>query len=166
MVATNPVASTSHSIYGNILYWARRFDDAVARLRRAIELDAGDLRGYIFLARIYEATGKPLEALKVLDRPEFANSQTLGHAYAVAGRRADALRIVQLLSRSANPDRRGMAHIYFALGDKDRGLEWLAKSLDAHETTAPFVVNPAYDSVRSDPRFQALVARLKFPPAS
>ena len=57
-----------------------------------------------------------------------------------------------------------MAIAYFALGDKDRGFEWLTKAFDQR---SGFVyaakVEPRFDGVRDDPRFKALVARLKLP---
>ena len=166
MLATDPLASTSHQIYGIVLYLARRFEDAVPRFRRAIEIDPDNVSAYRVLAQVYQATGKAEDAVTLLNRPAFKDSGPLGVAYASAGHRAEAARIVQALVKAANPDRRRIALIYFALGDKDRGLEWLAKSLDAHEPQAPVLVDPSYDSVRSDPRFQALLARLKFPPTS
>jgi hypothetical protein len=57
-----------------------------------------------------------------------------------------------------------MAISYFALGDKDRGFEWLTKAFDQRSGYVPWAnVLPAFDGVRSDPRFKALVARLKLP---
>jgi hypothetical protein len=72
----------------------------------------------------------------VLDSPEFRASAALGLAYALAGRRAEALDVVRGLTKpGSNPDSLGLARIYLVLGDKDRG----------------------------DPLFQALVARLNIP---
>ena len=57
-----------------------------------------------------------------------------------------------------------VAGVYFALGDKNRGLEWLAKSIDRHELLATFAkFSPVYDDIRSDPQFQAQIARLNIP---
>jgi len=55
-----------------------------------------------------------------------------------------------------------VAIAYFALGDKDRGFEWLTRAFDQRAGYVPWAkVNPAFDGERSDPRFKALVARLK-----
>jgi hypothetical protein len=57
-----------------------------------------------------------------------------------------------------------MAIAYFALGDKDRGFEWLTKAFDQrYGFISAANINPGFDGVRDDPRFKALVARLKLP---
>jgi serine/threonine-protein kinase len=57
-----------------------------------------------------------------------------------------------------------VAIAYFALGDKDRGFEWLTRAFDQRSGYIPWAkVQPSFDGIRSDPRFQALVARLKLP---
>ena len=57
-----------------------------------------------------------------------------------------------------------MAIAYFALRDKDRGFEWLTKAFDQRAGYLPAAkVQPAFDGIRDDPRFKALVARLKLP---
>jgi hypothetical protein len=50
------------------------------------------------------------------------------------------------------------------MNDKERGFEWLAKAFDQRYGFVPYAnVQPAFDGVRDDPRFKALVARLKLP---
>jgi hypothetical protein len=57
-----------------------------------------------------------------------------------------------------------MARAYFALGDKNRGFEWLTKAFDQRSGFISVAnVNPAFDGIRDDPRFKALVARLTLP---
>ena len=54
--------------------------------------------------------------------------------------------------------------VYFALGDKDRGFIWLTRAFDEKDPLIPNApTDPPFDSVRSDSRFQSLVARLKLP---
>jgi TolB-like protein len=166
MVTTNPAVAFSHRQYGAVLYHARRFDEAIARLQKALNLDADENVARLLLSQVYEATGKVQEALDVLDRPAFKDSGPLGLAHAVAGHRDEALRIARAVAQSEGPTswRRALAMIYFALGDKDRGFEWLGRSLDAHEGLAQMMIEVPFDSVRSDPRFLAQLTRLGFPP--
>jgi tetratricopeptide (TPR) repeat protein len=161
----NPLSSQVQFTYGLVLYGARRYPDAVSRLQRAIELEARDYLAYFVLAQLYEKTGKSADAVALLDRPELRDSAPLGLAFAAAGRRADALRIVQAQTKpGGQADSRTIALIYFALGDKDRGFEWFTKAFDQrHPLVRSAKSDPVFDSVRSDPRFQALLARLKLP---
>ena len=64
----------------------------------------------------------------------------------------------------AASDPQGVALIYFALGDKDRGFRWLTRALDERQAFINGIsLDPAFKGIRSDPRFQALVKRLKLP---
>ena len=89
----------------------------------------------------------------------------MGMVYALNGRRAEALKIVHDISKpGSDPDPRSLAIIYFALGDKEQGFKWLTKAVDAHHPLMVMLKNdPPYESVRSDPRFQALVKRMNLP---
>ncbi len=53
--------------------------------------------------------------------------------------------------------------MYFALGDKERGFEWLKRAFDQHNLLVYIKFDPSFGSVRSDPRFQELVGRLHIP---
>jgi hypothetical protein len=59
----------------------------------------------------------------------------------------------------------GMARIYAALGEDDKALHWLEKSYRERATGMVFLkVDPRFDPLRSDPRFQDLLRRMNFPP--
>jgi hypothetical protein len=54
-----------------------------------------------------------------------------------------------------------IAEIYAGLGEKDQALEWLEKACDEHATSIIFLkVEPSFDGLRSDPRFQEMVRRI------
>ena len=118
----------------------RRYDEAIAELRRAVEL-SGSGAGQM---------------------------ASLGYAYAVAGRRAEALGIVEKLterSRHQYVPPATVAIVFSGLGDRDQALTWLEK---ANEERDPWVTGlkaePRFDSLRSDPRFQDLMRRVGLPP--
>jgi serine/threonine protein kinase/cytochrome c-type biogenesis protein CcmH/NrfG len=165
MVATNPLAANGHFQRGLALYYGRRLDDAIPSLRRALELEPDQPIATSVLTRAYALGGRLQDALDLLEDPRFANSWPLAYTYAVAGRRAEALKIIETLSKAPIPDRRGIGLAYVALGDDDRGMEWLARSVEAREGTAPAIGRePTLARLRSNPRFQALVASLNLPP--
>ena len=159
----NPLSSFVHFNYGFVLYMSRRFDDAVPHFKRSIELEPQYRPAYLLLSYAFGQLGKPEDVLAVINRPEFQGSSTLGRAFARAGRRPEALAIVEgLRTRGADPF--GLAALYFALGDKDRGIEWLTRAFDQKVGFVRWAnVDPAFDAVRTDPRFQSLVSRLHLP---
>ncbi|MGB7220683.1 MAG: tetratricopeptide repeat protein [Vicinamibacterales bacterium] len=162
-LAANPLDSFVHAVYGVVLSGARRFPEAVPYLQRALELDSKQGLASAVLAHLYEAE-RPQDAVTLLERlPEFKGSAPLGLAYVSAGRRDDALQIVQALTRTPEPPRMGIAAIYVALGDTTRGLDWVEKSIDAREAQGPPLIDAVFDRVRENPRFRKLVAHSNLP---
>ncbi len=166
----DPLSATVESDYGRVLFRARRYEEAIRHLQRSIELDPQQYDAYWRLADVYEQTGRIQEALPLI-RQELRmrdaapmHSSELTCIYALTGRRGEALKI---LSNVTGPDFRGgaqaVALAYFALGDRDRGFEWLTRAFDQREIVFFVGIDPRYDNVRSDPRFEALVRRLGFP---
>jgi hypothetical protein len=59
----------------------------------------------------------------------------------------------------------GLAAIYCGLGQKDQSLAWLERAYQQRDPRLPRTINePAFDSLRSDARFQELVRRSTLPP--
>ena len=88
----------------------------------------------------------------------------LGHALAVAGRRAEALAVIEGLrhlaaTRYVSPY--SVALVYAGLGDRDRALDWLDKAYaERSDYMAYLTLEPMLDGLRSDRRFAALVERV------
>jgi serine/threonine-protein kinase len=161
-VSVNPLAPDLRFNYGFVLYMARRYADAERQLLRATELEPRLVGAATFLSRLYLRSGRFDEALATADRPELQASSALGVVYAHLGRRDDALNVLSRMNRERDP--LGVGMIYVALGETDRGFEWLSKAVDQRQGFARWLkVSPDWDAVRSDPRFDALVARLKLP---
>ena len=91
----------------------------------------------------------------------------LGHAYAVAGKTAQARKILDDLHALAKKQYVlpfGFAVIHTGLGENDEALEWLEKAYqDRNGWMVDLQVAPLLDPLRSDPRFQDLLRRMNFP---
>ena len=92
----------------------------------------------------------------------------LAYAYAAAGRRAEALKILddqKRLAEQRNVSPYNFAIIYTGLGDKDRAFEWLRKCIE-QRTLIIFHLKsrPLFDSLRSDPRYPDLLRRMNLEP--
>ena len=88
----------------------------------------------------------------------------MAHAYAIAGDRREALRILATLQRSPSDDYvdpADVAVIYVGLGDKERALEWLRRAYDEHSYWLSWLgVDPRWDPLRSDSRFREVEQRV------
>jgi hypothetical protein len=84
----------------------------------------------------------------------------LALAYARAGRRADALKLIPELKDPLG----SCSGVYVGLGDTSRTLDALSVAIDRREfPVVTLKIDPTFDSLRSNPRFGQLVARLKIP---
>jgi tetratricopeptide (TPR) repeat protein len=153
------------SSLGIVLYFSRRYDDAVTQLKRTLELEPRNTAAVLALGVTYEEMGKPQEALAVFDHTEFGDSPYAARAYAKLGRRDDAIRVLNgFIKRGGVFDPQSVALAYFALDDKERGFQWLTRAIDERAGYVPWAnVQPGFDGIRDDPRFKALIARLKLP---
>jgi hypothetical protein len=93
----------------------------------------------------------------------------LGGAYAVAGKKGEALALLRTLEKQSKQryvTPHAFAEVYAGLGEKDRAILLYEKAFDERSIwlgQVYFKVDPRFDSWRSDPRFQDLLRRMKFP---
>jgi len=170
----DPLSLIINTVAGVRFHWARRYDEAVEQLRKTLEMDPNFAVAHDWLGQVYEQMGQDESAIaehQKAIRASGGSSQVvaaLGHTYAAAGKRNEALRILADLN-----ERRKMAYvspydiavIHVAFGEKDQAFEWLEKAYQ--ERASPIVVlkvDPRLDPLRSDPRFQDLLRRMNFPP--
>jgi hypothetical protein len=91
----------------------------------------------------------------------------LGHAYAVAGKRAEARKVIaelEQLSKGKYISPYFFAVIYAGLGERDQTFAWLERAYqERHQFMTLLGVEPLFDPLRSDPRFAGLVRRIGLP---
>jgi len=159
--------------YGQTLYLARRFSDAIAQGLRTIELDSTFVRGHRELAWSYIATGKFSDAER-----EFRETLRLGgdqpgremaYLYAVSARKNEAKALIARVAASERSGKQGkrygieytppveIAWVYAALGDRNKAFEWLDRARAEHMFLGFPRLDAKYDPLRSDPRFAALL---------
>lgn len=136
-------------------------------------MDPNFAQTHLYLGWVHEQQGKYEEAIgelqKGLDlsRGESEMAGTLGHAYAVSGKRGEAEELIATLkdrSRQQYVAPFDIALIYIGLGDRNSTFEWLERAYADHSTWLTWIkVDPRFDNVRSDPRFRDLLRRMRFP---
>ncbi|HET7695366.1 MAG TPA: tetratricopeptide repeat protein [Vicinamibacterales bacterium] len=158
---------------GWILFHARRYSEAIRELQTVLAVRPDDSRALWFVGFALIEQGQPKEAVKVLERTASISNRNpavlgvLARAYARAGRRTDALRIVDELNRrrlASYVPPAAFVNAYLGLADHDQTFVWLERAYQERSGILQFLkVHPFFDPVRGDPRFAELVRRLNFP---
>jgi serine/threonine protein kinase/Tfp pilus assembly protein PilF len=154
--------------------YERRSDTGIGKVRKIIESDPdfypAHLAMSVFFSQKRDWNGAIAENEIVirLSQANPLNLARLGASFAQAGRRAEAIQILERVQRMNPEGNQGpyeRAMLFAALGDKDRAIEWLEKSLRAREEDLVGQrYEPVFDPLRADPRFIDLMRRTGIPP--
>ncbi len=164
----DPLSMVIGTVMGMIQLNTREYDRSIETLRETLELDPSFASAQEILARAYAAKGMHEEAVEVAERRARTEESswslvTLAEVYAGAGRREDALRILEEVRGSAI-DPLNVAYAYAALGEADAAFEWMEKAYERRSFPLTQIrVSPSLDPLRSDPRFDDLLRRIGFP---
>jgi tetratricopeptide (TPR) repeat protein len=172
-LALDPLSLVINLVVGRPHYFARRYDAAVEASRRALAMDSAFPLAHLQLGMIYTAMGDGAAALEHLRRfSEMAAGSTLapallGFASARAGDAAEArrlLRELEALARTRYVPAYHFAVVHIGLGEADPAFEWLERTFQERSDALVYLkVEPAFDSLREDPRFRELVQRVGLP---
>jgi serine/threonine protein kinase/Tfp pilus assembly protein PilF len=173
-VELDPLDSSTNFVLGAMLFWARQYDQAVEQLRKTLELDPNILRPRELLVLAYAHKGMYAEAMaeceiiRLLPGGNLVSRALLGYVDALAGRRDEALNILQglkpLLEGSLLLLYRA-AFLCAALNERDQAFELLDKACDERFALMIYLkVYAVFDNLRSDPRFQDLLRRVGLAP--
>jgi TolB-like protein len=145
-------------------YFARRYDAAIAQLKKTLALEPGFVPARTLLARAYVQKGMYDLAIAELTGAGDVYRDFLAQAYAAAGRRAEAEKTIAAYVADAGSPY-GIAVAYAVLGERDLAFAWLDRAYENHDQGVSLVrVDPMLEPLRADPRYARFVERLKFPP--
>ena len=169
----DPTSLIINSWYGRILAVAGQLDEAVEQLKKTVELDPNFILSRYRLGQAYAEKQMYKEAIdefnKVLNMPEGKATGLMGlaYVYALAGRRQEADKSLNELlelskQRYVSPGQIGI--IYIARGEKDKAFQRLEEASKVYDLNLMRMkVERRFDPLRSDPRFEDLVRRLRIP---
>src|SRR5271156_683042 len=165
----DPLGPSGHTI-GWTLLNAHRYDEAIREFRNALAVRPEDRLPLWPLGWALICNHQAEEAISELEKAVSVTDSSPGvisaliWAYAHAGRRADALRLLGELKKRQQTGyvpAGAFVNAYLGLGDNDEAFAWFKRAYEEQSNILIYIkVFPLYDPLRGDPRFQDLVRRV------
>jgi len=166
----DPLSPIVNSNLGWVLFLGHQYQEAIQQCKKTLEANPNffGVRRYLGLA--YEQAGRYDEAIAEFQKARELSGDSpmlvasLGHAYASARKIEEARKILAELTELSQQRRVSpydFAVLYTALNDKEKAFEWLEKAYEErNEYTSFLAVEPRFEPLRSDPRFEDLLRRI------
>ena len=173
-IELEPLSLINNSVLVSSYIYARQYEKALSQAHAAHDLDPDFPLARLWLGLAYITNEKYAEAISQskegASRPSparWASLYVLAHAYAKAGQRAEAEKIIgelKAIAKSQYVRTYYLACVYAALGDKDKAIAELEKSFEDKDTCLSRArIDPFMDPLRDDPRFAGLLQRMNLP---
>ena len=170
-VEIDPLSVNASTLLGQVLYWCRRFDESLAALTKALEIDPNYPTALAFSGFVRIAWSQWPEAVALLEKTAsiFPHPNFIGikaWAYGLAGRKEDALRVLDELTERAKHSYvspLAFAWVYQGLEDMEPWRKMMQASFDERSGLMAFLSAAWNDHIRSDPFFQELVRKVGLP---
>jgi serine/threonine-protein kinase len=167
----DPASVSGRRSVGWMCFYARRYEQALDHLARAIEMNPMAVESYRILGSTLEMLGKSKDAERVLreaiDLPgaDAYTRASLGWVLARSGQRSEAerlLREMEGVAREGYVSPAALAILHIGLGNTSEALDWAERAYDERRGwLVYFKVNPMLDPLRAEPRFAALLAKMR-----
>ena len=170
----DPVNLRVNAVEGQCLAFAGQVDASVDRLKKTLEFDPNYTLARTFLAAAYvqkqmfaEAADESRATLKLAPTSSTLNA-LFGYSLARAGKTAEARAVADEMikaSRERYVSASAIATVFNGMDDRDNVFVWLERAFQEHDSRLVFLkVDPKWDNLRSDPRFQSFVRRVGLEP--
>lgn len=166
-VQLDPLFLISRASLAGLLSASGQNERGIEALKQIFAMEPQFPKGHEVLGDIYSREGRYMEAIREYQISEEYGGDKLpgllGYAYARAGNRAAAMKILVKLKESGE-DYYDLAIIEMGLDDKDAAIQWLEREYQEHEDDDGLLglrSEPRFDPLRSEPRFQNLLRRMR-----
>ncbi|MGH9874291.1 MAG: tetratricopeptide repeat protein [Pyrinomonadaceae bacterium] len=170
----DPLALIINRTVGNVYFWGRQYDLAIEQFKKTLEIDPNFPPAHEDLAVAYGMKGRYEEAIPEMNKAIALNGRlphyvaVLGYSYGKSGNKGEAQKILDelhLRAKTEDVSPYDLALVYASLGDKEKTFEMLEEAVRKRVigTNAGLRLGPAWDGLRSDPRFAELMRRAELP---
>jgi TolB-like protein/DNA-binding winged helix-turn-helix (wHTH) protein/Tfp pilus assembly protein PilF len=164
----DPLSPIINANIGMAFYFGRRYDAAIAHWQRALDMHRNYRLLHVYTATAYIGKDMYPEALAELQKSQSLSgagsweTALVVHTYARMGRTEQARQLLSRVVAEGDPAAYAIALAYVGLGDHDRAFHWIDRALETRMGAFNEVpADPIFDPLRPDPRFSALVRRMR-----
>jgi serine/threonine-protein kinase len=167
----DPLSSIVHEGRAFLHILNRNYGKAIRVCREINEFDPSFYKAYTSMGRAMALDGNYTQALAMLEKGRSLAGDVpsvlaaIGQVFALSGDRTSARGVLaKLTARAAeiHTPSTSFAMVHMGLGENERALDWLEKACEQHEPPVCTVkAHPVYDPLRTNPRFQAILRRLR-----
>ena len=175
-IAIDPFSAPVESFLGRTYIWSRQYDKALAQFRKCAEMFPGFAIDHERIAQLHAFMGRFDDAISEDTKARLLSGEdqksalqkeaALRHAWATSGPQGYWKKLLELTRMPDNPPETylslvGTATIYVQLGEKSKALECLEEAYEQRSLAmTEIAIEPAFDSLRSDAKFQNLLHRV------
>jgi len=168
----DPLSSITHDSRALVFIHRREYEEAIRGCRRVLDFDPSFYKSYTTLGRAQALLGNYPDALAMLEKGHAIAGDmnsilaAIGEVSGRAGDCAAARRMLgQLAARAADRyvPATSFAIVHLGLGEREEALRYLEQGCERHDISMVSVnTHPIYDDLRGEPRFEALLRRMRF----
>ncbi|MBN1223294.1 MAG: protein kinase [Candidatus Aminicenantes bacterium] len=169
----DPLSLMTRTVLGIAFHFAGQYDQALQQYQSTLEIDPDFQEAHHWLGRTYAQVGNFAEAIENLQMAnrlsggEPGDKAVLGYAYALAGKHKEAEEMLSQLKSLSNQryvSPVDLAMLCTGLDEKNEAIEWLEKAYEERAERFVYLkVNPEFNPLRKDSRFQNLMGKMDYP---
>lgn len=166
----DPLSAQVNADVGTVLYYSRRFDEAVPYFQRAIEIDPEHAFAHNNLGmtlvqkgRCDEGIAEIRKSMALEERNRPIDRVDLAYALAHCGKPKEAREVLRDMEKASNLEAASghIAGLYAILGEEELAFQWLEKAYREHSALLTELKSEFwFENIRTDPRFAALLRRV------
>jgi serine/threonine protein kinase len=158
----DPLSVLINHMKAYVFFYAHQYERTIEQCLKTLDLDPNFALSHSVIGSAYLEKGMYDEAIAAIQKG--GNESYLGYAYALAGKRNEAMAILEKMKERWEREdilAHSIARICVGLGEEDLTLEWLEKAFERREPRlVQLKVDPRFDPLRSHPRFKALLKKM------
>jgi tetratricopeptide (TPR) repeat protein len=166
----DPLNISFKAHHGFNLLFSRRYDDAITTYQEVLKTDPTDMYVLSNLPEAFHMVGKYKEEFEAWKSYFTTSFKDFVHVFDQVNVKADYARILNLEADTLVAQSKTklilpteIALVYACAGNKERAMDMLDRAYEIHDPNLTCLLHPGYDSLRNEPRFQALCKKMNLP---